>query len=368
MNDKLSEKHEYHSISDAEDEDDFFKPLDLGPSLMDEVFNELGTPNRHTNKENEAHDSAHKKKDLKDLVSNTLNIRRHKKKQLATVKPIKASDEKALESAIAMANALASKSMYDIDKKSMGTDHWHHESSPGRSPLTPNSPSKKFSFFFPSSHSSTHATKSSPKNERKPFLESRRSALDIESALSDQEKQAYNALVGECESLPPLTKLNSPSSMMSQSMACLPTTWSEQHDHFLQLSPPPTFPAPSLPPISDHNPLPLPPRSHTLSRANLHPPKRHVRKNPLIVPSAKVSNLIRHENVVSSCVGYSGLGSARPSTTSTNTTTDDAFEAELEDSIDALDSIGGGEESLFSDDPFNHSKKEKETRRPFFLI
>ena len=45
INDNKSEKHEYHSISDNED-DDFFKPLDLGPSLMDEVFSELGSPNR----------------------------------------------------------------------------------------------------------------------------------------------------------------------------------------------------------------------------------------------------------------------------------------------------------------------------------
>ena len=45
INDTKSEKHEYHSISDNED-DDFFKPLDLGPSLMDEVFGELGSPNR----------------------------------------------------------------------------------------------------------------------------------------------------------------------------------------------------------------------------------------------------------------------------------------------------------------------------------
>ena len=69
--------------------------------------------------------SSDTKKDLKERVSNTLNIRRHKKKQLATVKPIKASDEKALESAIAMANALASKSMHDIDKKSMEQFYEH---------------------------------------------------------------------------------------------------------------------------------------------------------------------------------------------------------------------------------------------------
>ena len=127
----------------------------------------------------------------------------------------------------------------------------------------------------------------SPKLERKPFLESKKSNKDIESALSDQERNAYAQLVGECESLPPLTKLNSPCSNMSQSMACLPTNWSDQQDHFLQLSPPPAFPPPSIPvtnptnhvnPSSslkttippsnpmENNPLPLPPKSLTLNR------------------------------------------------------------------------------------------------------
>ena len=110
--------------------------------------------------------------------------------------------------------------------------------------------------------------------------------------------------MGESESLPPLTKLSTPP-MMSQSLACFPTTWNEQQDHFLQLSPPPSIPAPTCPVTNvsrietaasditsnvtnltnitrrlSENPLPLPPKSHTLSRQN--PPKRHVRKNPLI--------------------------------------------------------------------------------------
>ena len=49
-----------------------------------------------------------------------------------------------------MTNALASKSMHDIDKKSM---EQFYEHSPGRSPITPTSPSKKFSFFFPTVNS-----------------------------------------------------------------------------------------------------------------------------------------------------------------------------------------------------------------------
>ena len=354
---KGNEKHEYHSISDDNEEDEFFKPLDLGPSLMDEVFNELGSPNSvkshdeldgsiNVNKKG----SDTKRDQLKELVSSTLNIRRHhKKKQLATVKPIKASDEKALESAIAMANALASKSMHDIDKKSLELYHGH-DHSPGRSPMTPNSPSKKFSFFFPSV---SGAGSKSPKNERKSFLESKRPTTNIENGLSDNERLAYSQLVGESESLPPLTKLNTVN--ISQSMACFPTNWSDQHDHFLQLSPPPAFPPPSIPMtssngLSNDNPLPLPPRSHTLSRTSLNPPRRHVRKNPLIVPSARVSNLIRNENVTSCLYGTSVKENQQPILN--RNTTDDAFEAALEENIDALDSIGveGGEESLFPEE------------------
>ena len=73
-------------------------------------------------------------------------FRKPKVKKPPTVKPIKASDKKTLESAIAMANALASKSMHELDKRT--TDHFY-DSSPGLSPLTPNSPTKKFSFWFP---------------------------------------------------------------------------------------------------------------------------------------------------------------------------------------------------------------------------
>ena len=89
---------------------------------------------------------------------NTLPLRRHhhkKHKQQATVKPIKASDEKALDAAIAMANALASKSMQDLDKRGLhlaGEDPLYNNydgGPPAPSPLTPNSPSKKFAFWFP---------------------------------------------------------------------------------------------------------------------------------------------------------------------------------------------------------------------------
>ena len=150
-------------------------------------------------------------------------------------------------------------------------------------------------------------------------------------------------------------------------MACLPTNWSDQQGHFLQLSPPPAFPAPSIPvnnpnpnnpnpvtPNMENNPLPLPPKSHSLNRSGLQPPKRHVRKNPLIVPSAMVSNLIRNENVSTCLYGNSSATNVKSSPVRhfSNPNDQDAFETALEENIDALDEIGGegGEESLFPDD------------------
>ena len=43
------------------------------------------------------------------------------------------------------------------------------------------------------------------------------------------------------------------------------------------------------------NPLPLPPKSQKLQLSQ--PPKRHVRKNPLIIPSGMAANLLRREAV-----------------------------------------------------------------------
>ncbi len=43
------------------------------------------------------------------------------------------------------------------------------------------------------------------------------------------------------------------------------------------------------------NPLPLPPKSQKLTL--MAPPKRHVRKNPLIIPSGTAVNLLRKEAV-----------------------------------------------------------------------
>merc|ERR1711970_1459811 len=92
-------------------------------------------------------DSCHK---FADKVTTMTLSRKHKGKKAAYVKPIKASDERTLENAILMANQIASKSMHDLDKRC--TDDMFN-ASPQVSPITPNSPTKKFTFKFPSSTS-----------------------------------------------------------------------------------------------------------------------------------------------------------------------------------------------------------------------
>ena len=185
--------HEYHSISD----DEFgLGSLDLGPSLMDEVFSELDSSKdsaeirdgKDEQPENSEREKESKKtvipdhrRDFKELVSSTLTLGKMKKqKQQATVKPIKASDERTLENAIAMANAIASKSMHDLDKRHL--DDFY----PEQPCQTPNSPAKKFSFWFP---------KESQGGERRHFSDEANANADIESLLTPGAKDAYKVLI-----------------------------------------------------------------------------------------------------------------------------------------------------------------------------
>ncbi len=278
------------------------------------------------------HGHHHLAHSVRDLVSTTLTLssRRHKKKQQATVKPIKASDEKVMDAAIAMANALASKSMHDLDKRHLAGGEDLYDGGgppPAPSPLTPNSPSKKFAFWFPGG-------KHSPKGERKPFSEevNAAGAADAQSLLTPGAIDAYRALIdGQevaadeeekcCSSSSPRSP-KSPGSQGSEGVFGSPSS-SHQQQHQQQQQqrsppplsptggrmsspprPPPPAPAPAAPAAAStgvgvgvgvfvgvgDNPLPLPPKT---ARLNLsQPPKRHVRKNPLIIPSGAAANLL----------------------------------------------------------------------------
>lgn len=63
--------------------------------------------------------------------------------------------------------------------------------SPQVSPLTPNSPTKKFTFKFP--NSKTRST--SPKNNARNFSDEVTSHVDLESYITPTARDAYKALI-----------------------------------------------------------------------------------------------------------------------------------------------------------------------------
>jgi len=348
---KEDHAHQYQSISDEENEH-FGSPLDLGPSLLDEVFSEL--ENYDTLKigkdvkpgEEEEHhglhgivESCHK---FKDKVQTLTLSRRHKGKKAAFVKPIKASDERTLENAIIMANQIASKSMHDLDKRC--TDDMFN-ASPQVSPLTPNSPSKKFTFKFP-----THSKQKSSSPSRH-FTDEVQSRTDLNAIITPSARDAYRALIDGDKHVVELPK-SSPSPSTSFHRLSLPPTAS-------------VFKIPDMDQIhaplieEGANPLPLPPKDR---KSSVTSGKRHIRKNPLIIPSGAAASMVRRleDNVELEPV-------PPPNRTKLRTQPDkvpgreletynDAFEEEIAYSIDALDDI---QESLY-----NSPKTSLETALP----
>ncbi|XP_043507020.1 uncharacterized protein LOC122527153 isoform X1 [Frieseomelitta varia] len=185
-NDALGTDHEYHEISDEENQDSplrFDKTLnfDFGPSLlaeMDQMFRSLGSsppPPPPVHPLSTEHESSNVRNELREMQAKQSN-----KKKQATVKPISAADQKTLYSAIAMAQELTARSMTDL------------EHSP-ESPRTPASPSRrrKFSFKLPHQHS--------PKPDRRHFSEEAASIPDIQWLCSSL--QSLSSTVSSIESL-----------------------------------------------------------------------------------------------------------------------------------------------------------------------
>ncbi|XP_017772695.1 PREDICTED: tyrosine-protein kinase PR2 isoform X3 [Nicrophorus vespilloides] len=146
--------HEYHEISD--DENNHSPSLDLGPSLMAEmqmVFKTLGQPLQPPPSPAD-HETTNK--------TNEMRERNKPRKQVVNVKPISAQDQKTLDTAIALANEITTRSM----------------SAPA--PTTPSSPTKrKFSFRFPSVTDHHHEKIV----ERRNFSEEAQSTPDLQHRL-----------------------------------------------------------------------------------------------------------------------------------------------------------------------------------------
>ncbi|CAH0380911.1 unnamed protein product [Bemisia tabaci] len=179
INSKCLTDHEYHEISDEEcvaESPRFEKTFDFGPSLLDEMnamFRNIGTNDIGSPPPSPLDVDTNKRNELREIAA---SLTKSKKKQ-ATVKPISAADEKALDSAIALANEIAACSMNDLDN---GTSQ-HGPDSP-RTPASPNK--RKFSFRFPTPLVSGALSKHSQRTEGHTFTDEAASIPDIQSLCS----------------------------------------------------------------------------------------------------------------------------------------------------------------------------------------
>ncbi|XP_046397309.1 activated Cdc42 kinase-like isoform X2 [Ischnura elegans] len=205
------------------------------PATSEDEHNADGDKYNHRHREDTAHNMRNELREMAAKMSG--------KKKLATVKPISAADQKTLESAIAMATEMASRSMLEADgggmlDSSRGVDGLD---SPPHSPRTPASPSKrKFSFKFSSgSKSGVGGGSGSPRAERRNFAEEAASIQDIQSTLTEEAKAAYNSLV-EQPALPAIAPTIAPLSL---------------HHHHSQMNNP--RPAPTTEPVDPDETNPL---------------------------------------------------------------------------------------------------------------
>ncbi|RWS30640.1 tyrosine-protein kinase PR2-like protein [Leptotrombidium deliense] len=339
----VDSNHEYHEIGDDDGfgclESPQFETLDFGPSLMDEVFKEL-----EIIKPDFVSDISEQQKTINDCntnvknelkeIANKLAINKdtNKKKQ-PTVKPISAADQQTLDSAIAMAQELACRTMLEEGKVVGHSSSLDNGPNSAESPRTPTSPNKKkFSFKF----------KNSPKIERRNFSEQTENIPDIQSTITDAAKELYNTLIekgeglersksdvqdkrnlssnysthynsyshdssdaeNECIEANPLRMIRSGVTVIpkvrgnKQRFTAAPQTASlarlTANVNRSALGAPP--PIPNSADVMSQNLLPLPPRDRTKPQPVL---KHHHRKHPLVLPHSLTSESTDNEPVMS---------------------------------------------------------------------
>ena len=166
--------------------DEVFKELDIiKPEFSDEL-------SEHQKSVNECNSNV--KNEIKEIANKLAQNKDTNKKKQANVKPISASDQHNLESAIAMAKELATQTMIESEGRpiSDGLKSGFEINAIGSSdsPKTPNSPNKKkFSFKF----------KNSPKLERRSFSQETENISDIQSSITKEAQEAYNTLIEKGE-------------------------------------------------------------------------------------------------------------------------------------------------------------------------
>ncbi|CAG4962033.1 unnamed protein product [Parnassius apollo] len=294
---KGDEVHEYHEISDTDTEsmaadlmrgENFVLPdspgiskgyTDFSQSLLDEMesmFRSLDDRKRDD-------PSSKQHYDIDNAIrSYTLNKAEKKRSfNTGTMKLMSAHDEKTLDTAVALANEITTKSMNDLD-----TDQ-----------KLPSSPSdrSKFHFKFPLvslHHNAAHESEAG-KHERRNFSEEANSVPDIQSTITEESKMAYASLI---EDPMPSTSLVSQISEMAHKPATIPKPAPRLIDsraNFLSLQKQFSHRNRTLScSESEHqktnaennkNELPLPPRT---SKPKLIDKPRHIRKYPLKLPNS----------------------------------------------------------------------------------
>ncbi|KPJ09027.1 Tyrosine-protein kinase PR2 [Papilio machaon] len=289
------EVHEYHEISDTDTEGTAAELIkcdnsaipdspgipkscnDFGQSLLDEMeymFRNLDTRKRE--------DGIGKHFDNDNSRPHTLSKADRKKgSNTGTMKLMSAHDERTLDTAVALANEITTKSMNDLDGDQ-------------RVPSSPNDRSK-FHFKFPlvSLHqSAAHDTDAAGKHERRNFSEEAKSVPDLQSTITAESKLAYTSLI---EDPMPSTSLISHMEI-SHKPATIPKPaprFKEPRANFLSLQkqlPTNNRPCSSREAMEQQlhinhniNELPLPPRS---TKPKLIDKPRHIRKYPLKLPNA----------------------------------------------------------------------------------
>ncbi|CAB3225083.1 unnamed protein product [Arctia plantaginis] len=289
---KTEEVHEYHEISDNDTMDSTSvsksedlptaSSADFSQSLIDEMeslFRNLDTARRR-----DEPSTSIKNPEGTMTSKKTQTLTKSDKKRLSppsTMKPMSAHDVKTLNTAVALANEITSKSMNDLGMER---------------PKYPHSPNdrSKFHFKFPlslhqhghHSHEPEKDKDNTGKQERRNFSEEAKSVPDIQSTLTAESKMAYTSLIEEpTPSTSLMTHLAKESTMKPSTIPKPGSHSSHVQFHSLQKSMQRTT---RLPFYRDEefqqhadNPLPLPPRT---TKPKLIDKPRHVRKYPLRIP------------------------------------------------------------------------------------
>ncbi|CAH0703633.1 unnamed protein product [Spodoptera exigua] len=290
---KTDEVHEYHEISDTDtdgtaaslskserlalrpDSLDILKnSTDFSQSLLEEL--DIMFKNLETRKKEESSASSRQPEPSTRLHTLT-KAERKKGFSTTTMKPMSAHDEKNLNTAIALANEITSKSMNDLEDR--------HPQSPSE---------RKFNFRF--GRSGHHSTQThEPEREhsagygpRRNFSDEAKSVPDLASTITAESKLAYASLIEEpTPSTSLMTQIaKETGGILKSATIPKPTRTAMVQYNNRTVGSPHNTRSPICSPIvaerpvveNTYNILPLPPRT---TKPKLVDKPRHVRKYPL---------------------------------------------------------------------------------------